>query len=197
MKDYLRDNSITMYSDCAIICNEMKLSLGERAVYNLIYTYCKKGKDKECRQPLTFFQQWTGLSRPGVSKILKSLEEMKLIERTPYLNDDSDVVRMKCTLVEQERKSRVEMKAEVAARTKMIIDDFNSRKATKALAAQGLLPVPKEQEGLGWIGLKIDSAGNKYLIPDGVKQKMQERYYTKEEYERIFSDRYNVDDINF
>lgn len=97
--DYLKDNTITMYADCARICNENKLSAGQRAVYNIIYTFCTKGKKKECIQPLGYFEDWTGLSHSGVIRTLNSLEECDLIKREPFFYDNSDVERRRYTLI--------------------------------------------------------------------------------------------------
>lgn len=198
MIDYLKDGTITMYAEAARIANAMKLTSAERAVFNIIFSYCRKAKDKECRLAHRYFEDWTGLSHATVVNVLRRLEDMNLIKKEYYLRDDSDVIRAKYLLVEIERNSRAELKAAARIFAQNRIDEAYRRKKERELKAEGLEPLPAELIGNGYKGIKTDSAGVRYLIPDGSMsgRNCPERYYSKEEYNSKFADVHNADDIN-
>lgn len=136
--DYLKQNTITLFSEAAQIANSAKLTLAQRAIYNIIYCFCVKGKNKECNLSISYFEAWTGMTRPGISKAIDRLVELGLVSKTKYFKDDSLVARCRYTLVETKIKSNADLRAEIKARQAMKLIELQRKAHAKALAEIGL-----------------------------------------------------------
>lgn len=199
MNNFLKqNNTITLFSEAVDISNQAKLTLAQRAVYQIIYCYCTKGKKNECSVSMDYFKQWTGLTKPGVNKSLSQLLELGLITKEKYFREDSLVPRNKYKLVETKIKTNTDLKAEIRAKQETKILEYKHKQKLKELEKQGLQPLPAGFEGKGYKGLRVAADGSKFLVPDGTStgHNFEERYYTKEEYARIFKELHSADDIN-